>query len=140
MKELSAGLKEFCEKSELMRLAYTDARGYARAVPVWYVLINGAYYFGTYPTSAKYKAIKREPRVGWAIDGGDKPKYRGVSLYGRADEVTDAQEREAVYRALGDKYFGTTDDPTFLEIYGKVDDPQTAYLRLTLEDGNSWEY
>ena len=77
---------------------------------------------------------------GWAIDGGDKPKYWGVSFYGRASEVSDAEEREAIYRALGDKYFGTTDDPTFLEIYGKVDDAQTVYLRFAPEDGNSWEY
>ncbi len=140
MKELSAELRGLCENGELLRLAYTDARGYPRVVPVWYVLMNGAYYFGTYPTSAKFKAIKREPRVGWAIDGGDKPKYKGVSLYGQALEVGDAQEREAVYRALGDKYFGTTDDPTFLEIYGQADDAQTAYLRLTPEDGTAWEY
>lgn len=140
MKELSPELKAFCESGELMRLAYTDTRGYPRVVPVWYVLMNGSYYFGTYPTSAKFKAIQRDPRVGWAIDGGDKPKYHGVSLYGQALEVSDAQERETVYRALGDKYFGTTDDPTFLEIYGKVDDAQTAYLRLTPEDGTSWEY
>jgi nitroimidazol reductase NimA-like FMN-containing flavoprotein (pyridoxamine 5'-phosphate oxidase superfamily) len=140
MKELSAGLKELCQTSELMRLAYTDAHGYPRAVPVWYVLMNGAYCFGTETTSAKFKAIKREPRVGWVIDGGDKPKYRGVSLYGQAVEVSDAQEREAIYRALGDKYFGATDDPTFLQIYGKVDDEQTVYLRLTPEDATSWEY
>ena len=100
----------------------------------------GAYYVGTYTTSAKSRAIKREPRIGWVIDGGDKPKYRGVSFYGQALEVNDPQEREAVYRALGDKYFGTTDDPTFLEIYGQVDDEQTSYLRLTPEDGTSWEY
>lgn len=140
MKELSARLKELCETNELIRLAYTDTSGYPRVVPVWYVLINGAYCIGTYTTSAKAKAIKREPRVGWAIDGGDKPKYWGVSFYGRASEVSDAEEREAIYRALGDKYFGTTDDPTFLEIYGKVDDAQTVYLRLAPEDGNSWEY
>jgi len=140
MKELSAGLKELCETSELMRLAYSDGRGYPRVVPVWYVLIDGAYCIGTYATSAKAKAIKREPRVGWGIDGGDKPKYQGVSFYGHASEVSDPQEREAIYRALGDKYFGTTDDATFLEIYGKADDEQTAYLRLTPEDGSSWEY
>jgi nitroimidazol reductase NimA-like FMN-containing flavoprotein (pyridoxamine 5'-phosphate oxidase superfamily) len=140
MKELSAGLRALSESGELMRLAYTDARGYPRVVPVWYVLMNGAYYLGTYPTSAKFKAMKREPRVGWVIDGGDKPKYHGVSLYGQALEVSDPEEREAVYRALGDKYFGTTDDPAFLEIFGKVDDEQTAYLRLTPEDGTAWEY
>ncbi len=48
MKELSQEMKELCEKQELMRLAYTDSRGYARAVPVWYVIIDGNYYMGTY--------------------------------------------------------------------------------------------
>src|SRR2546423_14045215 len=133
MKELSAGLKELCETSELMRLAYSDGRGYPRVVPVWYVLIDGAYCIGTYPTSAKFKAIQREPRVGWVIDGGDKPKYKGVSFYGSAAQVTDAQERASIYRALGDKYFGSIEDAAFLQIYGKVDDEQTAYLRLTPE-------
>ena len=140
MKELSASLKEFSEKNELLRLAYTDAQGYPRVVPVWYVVVDGAYCLGSYLASAKYKAITRDARVGWVIDGGSKPKYQGVSLYGQALEVSDPQEREAIYRALGDKYFGTTDDPTFVEIFGKVDDEQTAYLRLTPEDGNSWEY
>jgi nitroimidazol reductase NimA-like FMN-containing flavoprotein (pyridoxamine 5'-phosphate oxidase superfamily) len=140
MKELSASLQAFCEQSELLRLAYTDAKGYPRAVPVWYVLLDGNYYFGTYNTVAKFKAIQKEPRVGWVIDGGEKPKYKGVSFYGQAAEVTDAQERETIYNALGDKYFGTTDDPAFLEIFGKVDDETTAYLRLTPEDASSWEY
>lgn len=140
MKELSATLKEFNEKSELMRLAYTDAQGYPRVVPVWYVIIDGAYCLGTYKNSAKHKAIRHEPRVGWVIDGGEVPKYKGISYYGRSEDITDAAAREAIYRALGDKYFGTTDDPTFLEIYGKVDDEKTVYLKLTPEDGNSWEY
>lgn len=140
MKELSPALRDLCASSELLRLSYTDAQGYPRVVPVWYVLFNGAYCLGTYKTSRKFQALKRQPRAGWTIDGGDKPKYLGVSFFGEAEEVSDAQKRAAIYRALGEKYFGTTDDPAFLEIYGKSDDDQTAYLRLMPDGGNSWEY
>src|SRR5215211_3031788 len=104
MKELSPTLKEFCEKQELLRLAYTDGRGYPRAVPVWFVVIDGEYYFGTGRTSAKMKAITREPRVGWVIDGGAKPNYKGVSMYGRAEEATDGETRANINRALAIKY------------------------------------
>jgi len=69
MKELSAALKEFSEKQELMRLAYTDGSGYPRAVPVWFVVIDDDYCIGTDTKSAKWKAIKQDPRVGWVIDG-----------------------------------------------------------------------
>ena len=140
MKELSPTLKEFCEKQELLRLAYTDGRGYPRAVPLWFVIIDGDYHFGTDAASAKAKAIERDPRVGWVIDGGANGKYKGVSMYGQAEKVTDGQERAEIHRALGMKYFGAVDHPQFKEIYGEADDAETVYLRLKGEDGISWEY
>ena len=139
MKELSQEMKAFCEKQELMRLAYTDGNGYARAVPVWYVIMGGDYYMGTYRNSEKWKSITQNPRVGWVIDGGQVPKYKGVSFYGNAEEAT-SEQVASVYNELGKKYFGTTDDPTFKEIYGEVDDEKTGYMRLKPEGVFSWEY
>ncbi len=40
MKELSSTLKQFCENAELLRLAYTDSKGYPRVVPVWFVILD----------------------------------------------------------------------------------------------------
>ena len=139
MKELSQELKELCEKQELMRLAYTDSRGYARAVPVWYVIMDGDYYMGTYRNSEKWKSITQNPRVGWVIDAGQNPKYKGVSLHGSAEEAT-GEQVASVYNELGKKYFGTTHDPTFKQIYGEVDNAETGYLRLKPEGVFSWEY
>src|SRR4051812_5799508 len=99
VKELSSEIKEFCEKQELMRLAYTDNRGYARAVPVWYVIMDGDYYMGTYRNSEKWKSITQNPRVGWVIDGGQSPKYKGASFYGNAEEAT-GEQVASIYNAL----------------------------------------
>jgi nitroimidazol reductase NimA-like FMN-containing flavoprotein (pyridoxamine 5'-phosphate oxidase superfamily) len=140
MKELSETLKEFCEKEELMRLAYTDHRGYPRVVPVWYVVLEGDYFIGTGAASAKWKALKRDPRAGWVIDGGAPPNYKGASFAGRAEEVTGEEVRARIHRGLGEKYFGSTDHPKFIEIYGQADDVETVYVRLKGEDGISWEY
>jgi nitroimidazol reductase NimA-like FMN-containing flavoprotein (pyridoxamine 5'-phosphate oxidase superfamily) len=140
MKELSRELRSMVENQELLRLAYTSTEGYPRVVPLWYALVYGEYYCGTYRNSAKWKAIQKDPRVGWVIDGGDKEHYKGVSLYGHAEEATGQGIRESVYRMLGEKYFGTTDDPKFKEIYGEVDDESTVYFHLIAEDGLLWEY
>jgi hypothetical protein len=42
--------------------------------------------------------------------------------------------------ALGRKYYGTPDQAQFIEVFGRVDDPETVYLRLVSEDRLTWEY
>jgi nitroimidazol reductase NimA-like FMN-containing flavoprotein (pyridoxamine 5'-phosphate oxidase superfamily) len=140
MQELSPTLQAFCEQEELLRLAYLDSKGYPRVVPVWFVLLDRHYYVGTGATSAKWKAMQRNARIGWVIDGGARSHYKGASMRGRVEEVRDATWRARVYEALGKKYFGAPDRPQFIEIFGRVDDPETVYLRLIPDDGLTWEY
>jgi len=106
---------------------------------LWFVRIDGDYYVGTGTSSAKWKAMQRDTRVGWAIDGGARNRYKGVSMRGHVEEVREATGRARVYEALGRKYFGALDDAKFIEIFGHVDDPETVYLRLIPEDGRTWE-
>ena len=139
MKRLTKAFKEFCAKQELLRLAYIE-RGYPRVVPVWFVVIGPDYYAGTYANSPKWKAIKRKPRVGWVIDGGKRGKYKGISMFGEAKEVTDPKLRAKIYRALAVKYFGSENHPKHIEIWGEADDPSAVYMRLKPDDGFWWEY
>ena len=138
--DLSLTLQVFCEHEELLRLAYLDRQGFPRVVPVWFVMLDGAYYVGTGATSAKWRAMQRDARIGWVIDGGPRSGYKGASLRGHAVEVCDATMRARVYEALGKKYFGTSDAAKFVEIFGRIDDPESVYLRLVPEDGLTWEY
>ena len=138
--ELSPTLLAFCQHAELLRLAYLDRQGCPRVVPVWFVMIDRAYYVGTGTTSAKWRAMQRDARIGWVIDGGSRSGYKGASLRGHAAEVRDATMRARVYDALGKKYFDTPEDAKFIEIFGRVDDPETVYLQLIPEDGLTWEY
>jgi general stress protein 26 len=84
--------------------------------------------------------MKKEPHVGWVIDGGAKGKYKGLSMHGKAEAVSDQQLRAKLYTAFGEKYFGSPQDPKHKEIWGEVDDPQTVFIHLKAEDGFSWEY
>lgn len=139
MKRLPPALKAFFEKQDLMRLAYVE-RGCPRVVPVWFVVIGREYYVGTYANSPKWRSIKHSPRIGWAIDGGEQNKYKGISEFGQAEEVTDRRLRARIYRALGEKYYGSVDHPKHIEVWGDVDDPSSVYMRLKPEDGFWWEY
>lgn len=139
MKRLSSTLKKFVEKQDLIRIAWTDGGG-ARVVPVWFVVVAGRYYIGTGSDSAKWKAMKERPRVGWVIDGGKKGKYKGLSMHGMAEEVKDRKLRGKLYAALGRKYFGSAAHPKHKEIWGEVDDPATVFVHLKAKDGFWWEY
>jgi nitroimidazol reductase NimA-like FMN-containing flavoprotein (pyridoxamine 5'-phosphate oxidase superfamily) len=140
MQELSPTLQAFSEEAELLRLAFLDRQGYPRVVPVWFVLIDGAYYIGIGTSSAKWKAMRRNPRVGWVIDGGTRGHYKGASMRGRAEEVREATWRARVYDALGKKYFGAADHSEFVNIFGRVDDPETVYVGLVPDARLTWEY
>jgi nitroimidazol reductase NimA-like FMN-containing flavoprotein (pyridoxamine 5'-phosphate oxidase superfamily) len=140
MQEFSPTLQALGEQAELLRLAFLDRQGYPRVVPVWFVLIDGAYHIGIGTTSAKWKAMQRDARVGWVIDGGTRGHYQGVSMRGHAEEVRDAAGRARVYDALGKKYFGAADDAEFINIFGQVDDPETVYVRLLPDAALTWEY
>ena len=140
MQELSPTLQAFGQQAELLRLAFLDRQGYPRVVPVWFVLIDGAYYIGIGTASAKWKAMQRNARVGWVIDGGTRGHYKGASMRGRAEEVRDATHRASVYDALGKKYFGAADHAEFVNIFGRVDDPETVYVGLVPDARMTWEY
>jgi nitroimidazol reductase NimA-like FMN-containing flavoprotein (pyridoxamine 5'-phosphate oxidase superfamily) len=140
MPDLSPTLRTLCAQAEVLRLAYLDRQGYPRVIPVWFVMIDGAYCIGIGAASAKRKALQRDARAGWVIDGGTRGHYTGASMRGRAEEVGDPTQRRRVYDALGQKYYGTAADPQFVEIFGQVDDVDTVYLRLIPEDGLTWEH
>jgi nitroimidazol reductase NimA-like FMN-containing flavoprotein (pyridoxamine 5'-phosphate oxidase superfamily) len=138
--ELSPALRTLVEEAEMLRLAFVDRQGYPRVVPVWFVRIDGAYCIGIGTTSAKWKAMQRNPHVGWVIDGGPRGHYQGVSMRGTAEEVHETSARTRVYEALGRKYFGAANDAEFVNIFGQVDDPESVYVRLIPDNALTWEH
>ncbi|GBC83442.1 hypothetical protein HRbin10_02590 [bacterium HR10] len=83
MRRLPRRLREFCESQKIMRLAFTDGKGYPHVLPLWFVMIGNECFFGTDRESAKGRAVLKRPRVGWVIDGGTSVRtYKGVSFWG----------------------------------------------------------
>lgn len=140
MKEFSQRLKERCDNADLLRMAYVDQQGHPRVAPVWFAKVDGSYYAGTENNSLKWRCLLVDPRAGWTIDGGQRPRYWGAVFTGKIEVVSDDALRACVYQALGEKYYGASDNPEFVQIYGPVDSPDIVYFKLAPEIQNGWEY
>jgi nitroimidazol reductase NimA-like FMN-containing flavoprotein (pyridoxamine 5'-phosphate oxidase superfamily) len=140
MIKISERVKEFCEKEELVRIAYADSEGELHIVPVWFAEVDGFWCFGTYTSSLKTRSLLQQPNAGWVVDGGENRNYKGATFSGSAESIGDQATRVKVYQALGMKYFGSVDHPEFVKLYGQPDDAATTYFRLKPKTGSSWEY
>ena len=138
-REITSGtLVPLCEEQKLLRLACVDDQGYPRVMPLWFVRVGDDFAFGTGASSAKSQFIQANPKVGWVIDGGTRASnYNGVSFWGTAEKITDQRLHRRAFRALGMKYFGSTEHRTFLQLY---DAPETILIRLRPERFFLWDY
>jgi PPOX class probable F420-dependent enzyme len=82
-------------------VAAQRADGRPELSPVWYVFEESRFYFSTFVQSAKYRHLRREPRIAICVDGAH-PDARFVTLYGTAEIVGEdsAWRHELEWRIL----------------------------------------
>ncbi|GEL22668.1 hypothetical protein PSU4_16220 [Pseudonocardia sulfidoxydans NBRC 16205] len=86
-------------------LAFTAADGRPLAAPVWFVVEDGALVFNTGATTAKGRALARDPRVALVVDIAEPP-YAFVQVQGVAETSEDPGELVRTATALGARYMG----------------------------------
>src|SRR2546423_12414349 len=92
----------FLDEQRRAHFATINADGTPHVVPVNYALIDGKLAFWGDPGSQKVANIRRDPRVTYLVEAGDRiDAYKGVQIRGRADVVDD----EDVVQAVGDGFF-----------------------------------
>ncbi len=112
-------------KGEYGFLATVDREGQPYAVPLSYVLMDGAIYFHSALEGYKLDNLRHESRTHFTVVGETEPHLEGranfttsfesVMVFGRAFEVTDREERTKALLALCEKYV-----PGHSEMAGKV--------------------
>jgi PPOX class probable F420-dependent enzyme len=75
------------------------------ALPMWFVVLDRRLYVRTPARSKKVARIRRDPRVSFLIEAGERwAELTAVHVTGRAEVVDDAVARDAVEAALDRKY------------------------------------
>src|SRR5262249_53743068 len=108
------------------------------STPVWFVVHDGAVYFGTPSRSKKAARLQHDAKVGFLVEGGKRwAQLWAVHLAGHATLVDDADELHAVATLQGEKYAGyATPREQYpertREFYDR--DPVRAVYRIDAED------
>jgi PPOX class probable F420-dependent enzyme len=87
------------------KFASVAADGSPRVTPIWVVLDGDDVVFTTDETSAKAKAIKRDPRVAMCFDD-ERPPFSYVIVHGEASLSDDLDELRRWATVIGGRYMG----------------------------------
>jgi nitroimidazol reductase NimA-like FMN-containing flavoprotein (pyridoxamine 5'-phosphate oxidase superfamily) len=94
------------EPSHLVRIGTTDADGWPRVVPIWFIYREGKFWFTPRQESAFLANLRRDQRVALSVDEEPLP-YRKVSIQGTAELVHDLGADDIwrdLYRDIARRY------------------------------------
>jgi PPOX class probable F420-dependent enzyme len=87
------------------KLAYTGTEGRPLVAPVWFVVEDGVVVFNTGKTTAKGRALTRDPRATLCVDL-EEPPYAFVQVQGDAELSEDPGELVRTATAIAARYMG----------------------------------
>jgi PPOX class probable F420-dependent enzyme len=79
-----AQIEEFLRVPRFAIVGTNRVNGPPQLTPVWYLYQDDQIYITMYVKSAKYRNLRRDPRIGVCI-AGDNPDARAVIIYGTVE-------------------------------------------------------
>jgi PPOX class probable F420-dependent enzyme len=95
------------EGTRTAKLAYTGTSGQPLVTPVWFVVEDDCIVFNTGRTTAKGRALARDPRASVCVDL-ESPPYGFVQVQGVAELSEDPAEQLRTATAIGARYMGAS--------------------------------
>jgi PPOX class probable F420-dependent enzyme len=98
-------VRELLASSHTGILTTLRADGSPITLPMWFVFLDGAVYLQTPARTRKTARIRRDGRVAFLVESGERwAELKAVHLSGHAELIDDAAERDRVAAALHAKY------------------------------------
>ncbi len=99
-----AQVEEFLAASRHAIVGTNRRDGPPQLSPVWYLYEEGRIYIGILAATAKYRNLRRDPRISLCVDGGH-PDARAVMIYGSAELIeAESPWREQVIWRITRRY------------------------------------
>lgn len=106
MSELTPEVVEFLScGTRTGKVGYVASDGRPLVAPIWFVVEDGELVFNTGATSAKGRAVARDPRLVVCVDL-EEPPYGFVQVQGEVAVSEDPVELMRVATAIGARYMG----------------------------------
>lgn len=84
-----AEIEEFLQVPRFATVGTNRVNGPPQLTPVWYLYEDGRIYLTMFEKSAKFRNLRRDPRIGICI-AGDNPDARAVIFYGSVELHTNS--------------------------------------------------
>jgi PPOX class probable F420-dependent enzyme len=100
-------VRELLAGRHTMNVATANHDGTIHLVAMWYGFVGDRPAFWTYGRSQKIRNLERNPQITCLVEAGERyEELQGVELVGRAELVTDHDERMAIGRSVFERYIG----------------------------------
>ena len=107
--------------------------------PIWFLYENARLYFSTLVNSAKYRQLRRDPRISLCIDAGH-PDARAVIVSGTAELITDeSPERADLEWRILRRYHESDEDAHRWQSSIEAEGPD-ALVVVSPENIIGWDY
>lgn len=128
-------IQRFLNTKEVVILSTIQRSGAPLAMPMWFLHTPEALYMISVDGLQKVRNLRRDPRVCVVAEAGNRgAEIRGVILQGRAEFLTDPDERRPAVEALLRKY-----EPDLARLWGGTGMPPNRVLfRIVPERVRSW--
>ncbi len=134
----AAEIEAFMTDTRHAIIATNRTKGPPQLSPVWYLYRDGAIYVSIGRGSAKYRNLRRDPRISLLVDGA-YPDARYVVIYGTAAFVEETSTwRDIIEKAIYMRYHETEEEA---ERYRReTSDPDAVLLVITPQKVISQNY
>jgi len=140
-----AELKKYLAEAQTIIITTIGPNGYPHPMPMWYgVEDDGTVVMTTFTKSQKIRNIERDPRCSLLVESGTQySELRGVVIYGKAELVTDHEEKLGILARVTLKNqggAGNAPNPEALRnaLQGTV--PKRTGIRIRPDKIVSWDH
>jgi PPOX class probable F420-dependent enzyme len=127
-------IQQYLATKDIVLLATVRADGAPLITPMWFLHEPAALTLISVESSHKVRNLRRDPRLHIVAESGTRGDIKGVSVRGRAQFLSDSDDRRALASRLLDKYH-----PHLEHLWGgRAMPPNRVMFRVTPEQVHAW--